>query len=388
MIRRWDDRRLDEIRSQPLEPLAERLGYRRDPRDPRRWKRAGSVLSINGPRWFDHVAQSGGGGAIDLVMHARRCGFADAVAFLAGSAGTHELRVPPHREAAWPAVRRHLAEARGLPARCLDACRSSRPRCRRRTQERGLRVHRRRTAVIGAEIVGTVKAADGSATGPWPAGRANRPEASGCRSPVRPRHRHAHRRDRRALRTPRRVPPAVILSTAGVARRVGMGRGLDAEAHPRRVRCRSGRRRSRRTHHPGRPESEQDAASGRARGLERRQGMRGRLPFQAALKNRAASKRRDRCPPNCVIEAPSICVKTRRRLLLPIARAGPSPDGPAGAGTPARCGRWRSRTAGGRRRQPPSGRGAGRPYDGTDLEGGAGVRAHGPHRRAGAAAHR
>ena len=78
MIRLWDDRHLEEIRSQPLEPVAERLGYRRDPRDPRRWKRAGSVISINGPRWFDHVAQSGGGGAIDLVMHARRCGFADA----------------------------------------------------------------------------------------------------------------------------------------------------------------------------------------------------------------------------------------------------------------------------------------------------------------------
>ena len=161
MIRLWDDRCLDEIRSQPLEPLAERLGYCRDPRDPRRWKRAGSVISVNGPRWFDHVAQSGGGGAIDLVMHARRCGFADAVALLAGSAGTPGPRIPPHREAAWPAVRRHLAEARGLPTRCVDACR-----------RRGLvAADARRNAVFactdagrnvtGAEIVGTVTARDG-----------------------------------------------------------------------------------------------------------------------------------------------------------------------------------------------------------------------------------
>ena len=161
MIRPWDDRRLDGIRSQPLEPLAERLGYRRDPRDPRRWKRDGSVISINGPRWFDHVAQSGGGGAIDLVMHARRCGFADAVAFLAGSAGTPGPRIPPHCAATWARVRRHLAEVRGLPARRLDACR-----------RRGLVASdARRNAVFactdagrnvtGAEIVGTVRAADG-----------------------------------------------------------------------------------------------------------------------------------------------------------------------------------------------------------------------------------
>ena len=153
MIRRWNDRHLDEIRSQPLEPLAERLGYRNDPRDPRRWKRAGSVLSING-RWFDHVALSGGGGAIDLVMHARRCGFADAVTLLAGSAGTSEPQIPRYCEAAWPAVRRHLAEARGLPTRCVDACR-----------RRGLvAADTRRNAVFActdAEIVGTVKAADG-----------------------------------------------------------------------------------------------------------------------------------------------------------------------------------------------------------------------------------
>ena len=225
MIRRWDDRRLDEIRSQPLEPLAERLGYRRDPRDPRRWKRAGSVLSINGPRWFDHVAQSGGGGAIDLVMHARRCGFADAVAFLAGSAGTHELRIPPHREAAWPAVRRHLAEARGLPARCLDACRW-----------RGLvAADARRNAVfactdagrnvIGAEIVGTVKAADGKRYRSM--ARGSRKSAGSFWLPVDRSGPHTVMLTESAIDALSawcldecRRPGTVILSTAGVARRV------------------------------------------------------------------------------------------------------------------------------------------------------------------------
>ena len=55
--------------------------------------------------------------------HVSRCGFADAVTLLAGSAGTRGPRIPPHCEAAWPAIRRHLAEARSLRDRCVDACR-------------------------------------------------------------------------------------------------------------------------------------------------------------------------------------------------------------------------------------------------------------------------
>ena len=225
MIRRWDDRHLEEIRSQPLEPLAERLGYRRDPRDPRRWKRAGSVLSINGPRWFDHVALAGGGGAIDLVIHARRCGFADAVALLAGSAGTPGPRIPPHCEAVWARVRRHLAEDRGLPARCVDACRR---RGLVAADARGNAVFACTDAgrnVTGAEIVGTVKAADGKRYRSM--ARGSRKAAGSFWLPV----------DRSAPKTviltesaidaisawsieDCRRPGTVILSAAGVARRV------------------------------------------------------------------------------------------------------------------------------------------------------------------------
>ena len=72
----------DRVRDCPLEPLAERLGYRRDPRHRQRWRRHGAVLSIRGTQFFDHACGHGGG-AIDLVMHARRCGFRELVAFLA-----------------------------------------------------------------------------------------------------------------------------------------------------------------------------------------------------------------------------------------------------------------------------------------------------------------
>jgi len=69
-------------RNVPLDRVAIALGYRRDPRDPRRWKRDGSVISINGEKFFDHLNGTGGGGAIDLVIHATACRFPDALRFL------------------------------------------------------------------------------------------------------------------------------------------------------------------------------------------------------------------------------------------------------------------------------------------------------------------
>ena len=54
------------VRNLPLAEVAVSLGYRRDGLDRSRWKRPGSVLSLNGAKFFDHFA--GSGGAIDLVM--------------------------------------------------------------------------------------------------------------------------------------------------------------------------------------------------------------------------------------------------------------------------------------------------------------------------------
>ena len=52
MPRRWTQEELDAVRTQPLEPIARQLGYRQDPRDRARWKRAGSVLSINAAAFY------------------------------------------------------------------------------------------------------------------------------------------------------------------------------------------------------------------------------------------------------------------------------------------------------------------------------------------------
>ena len=127
--------RWETLRNLPLETVAEALGYARDRVDASRWKRPGSTLSVNGCKFFDHRDGRGGGGAIDLVMHAEGRRFNDAVRFLEGLApaavvpsvvaagGPKELRLPPPCEAAWPTVRNYLLQSRKLPAGLVEACR-------------------------------------------------------------------------------------------------------------------------------------------------------------------------------------------------------------------------------------------------------------------------
>ena len=161
----------DRLRDTALEPLAERLGYARDPRHRQRWRRDGSLLSIRGAKFFDHARGHGGGGAIDLVMHARGCGFQEALAFLAdGPTPVSEapppapapLRLPDSVAAHWPPVRDYLVRLRSLDPALLQRCR----------QAGSLYADSRRNAVftcrdrsahtVGAELVGTRPLPDGS----------------------------------------------------------------------------------------------------------------------------------------------------------------------------------------------------------------------------------
>ena len=156
----------DRVRDCPLEPLAERLGYARDPRHRARWRRDGSVLSIRGTQFFDHACGRGGGGAIDLVMHARRCGFREAVAFLADgpppapaaplpAATTTVLQLPAPVAAHWPAVRDFLVRNRRLDPALLERCRQAGTLYADRCRNAVFTCRDRSGAAAGAELVGT-----------------------------------------------------------------------------------------------------------------------------------------------------------------------------------------------------------------------------------------
>ena len=154
----------DRVRDRPLEPLAERLGYRRDPRHRQRWRRDGAVLSIRGTQFFDHACGHGGGGAIDLVMHTRRCGFREAVAFLADGPppppaapdpASSALRLPDPVAAHWPPVRDFLVRRRGLDPALLQDCLRAGTLYADRHRNAVFTCRDRSGNSVGAELVGT-----------------------------------------------------------------------------------------------------------------------------------------------------------------------------------------------------------------------------------------
>ena len=81
-MRPWSGQQITWLRDISLGRVAEACGYQRDPGDQNRWRRSGSILSITGRQFYDHLTGTGGGGAIDLVMHARGCEFRDALVWL------------------------------------------------------------------------------------------------------------------------------------------------------------------------------------------------------------------------------------------------------------------------------------------------------------------
>ena len=194
----WD--LADAVRLRPLSEVAPRLGHVRDPAGRSRWRRDGSVLSVTGIRFFDHLQGRGGGGAIDLVVHARGCSPAAAIRWPAGlgpvptpTAGV-PVRAGPRPTAfvppspcgkTWPEVRAWLLEERGLEAFRVDGLHAAgwlfadaRANAVFPCRDVGGRV-------TGAELVGTRRLADGRrfrglAPGTRRAASGSGPKRRGC----------------------------------------------------------------------------------------------------------------------------------------------------------------------------------------------------------------
>jgi hypothetical protein len=133
-----------QVRQVDLREVIERLGGVRDRQDGHLWRLDGDHINITGERFYNHDRHQGGGGAIDLVMHATGYDFKQAVGWLkhehgaelAVAAATHhstrqaqeiaarEARpafVPPQEDRArWGQVRDYLTDVRALPERVVD----------------------------------------------------------------------------------------------------------------------------------------------------------------------------------------------------------------------------------------------------------------------------
>ena len=115
------------LRGYPLEAVARALGYRSDPDHHARWRRAGSVLSINRFMFYDHLRAEGGAGAIELAAHALGCHPQAALDFLAElrrhSRPPASRRQAPGQDTRWNALRQYLVERRGLGDALVELCR-------------------------------------------------------------------------------------------------------------------------------------------------------------------------------------------------------------------------------------------------------------------------
>jgi len=137
-----------QVRAIDLPTVIERLGGQVDRYNAHKYHLDGEHISINGERFYNHDRQQGGGGAIDLVMHAAGYDYREAVAYLRdthgaeaaiSAAGWHSAREgqqqaqeivehavrPAFRartpdEGRWAGVRNYLVSERQLPATLID----------------------------------------------------------------------------------------------------------------------------------------------------------------------------------------------------------------------------------------------------------------------------
>lgn len=128
---------MNELRNLDVAVVCEILGLQPDPNDSHQFKSDGFRISVSGQKWFDHEAQKGGGGAIDLVMHVRNASYVNATQYLSAShevvnrGGLTRLHPPkPKKPTHPPAVARHniaaikkyLVETRGINADLVQWC--------------------------------------------------------------------------------------------------------------------------------------------------------------------------------------------------------------------------------------------------------------------------
>jgi hypothetical protein len=135
------------LRAIDLRDVLRVAGLEPSTRDKKRWVDAEErfAVTIDGDKWFDHRADKGKRGAIDLVQHLLSCDFATARAWLASrfdagqvvadqvalveSQAKAEIAttepvdfVPPTPSPEnWPKVKRYLVEARALSVKLVEA---------------------------------------------------------------------------------------------------------------------------------------------------------------------------------------------------------------------------------------------------------------------------
>ena len=132
-----------QLRQIPLESVLERFGAIPDPKDKQNWRTQCGRITVTGEKFFNHDLATGGGGAIDLVMHLESTDYKAAVKLLATEFGTGAVlsqmaatakaeiiaavaapkvpfSPPPPAPEHWPTVRQYLTDVRKISERLID----------------------------------------------------------------------------------------------------------------------------------------------------------------------------------------------------------------------------------------------------------------------------
>ncbi|GAB1545325.1 hypothetical protein NUACC21_80010 [Scytonema sp. NUACC21] len=138
---------LQALRDLPLEDVAYNLGLDPDYKNQHQWKGHDHIISITNSKFYDFSGEQKGGGAIDLVMHVKKCNFRQAVAWLRDRFGESgmiaavtlhaineaqqiaivepvpKFTPPVPNEKGWQAVQHYLTKERKLSENLVQALR-------------------------------------------------------------------------------------------------------------------------------------------------------------------------------------------------------------------------------------------------------------------------
>lgn len=122
-------KKADSVRDIDLSTLLQHHGCTKDPRDKVKWHTSRGVISVNGQKFMNWTLGTGGGGAIDLVIHLQGVGFKGAVFWLCNnfsspavqqSSPKQTLKLPQRDDGKLLQVTHYLRDQRRIPKELID----------------------------------------------------------------------------------------------------------------------------------------------------------------------------------------------------------------------------------------------------------------------------
>ena len=165
-------RKADVVRNIELRAVLERTGAGQDEFDKAKWHTPQGAISVTPQKFMNWTLGTGGGGAIDLVMHLTGCGFKAAVFWLSetfADCAIHEhpkitrsiskqaFSLPGRDDSRLGQIRNYLRDDRCIPTRLIDLLvRSGKLYADKRANAVFLLLGKEKS-IVGAELRGTTQ---------------------------------------------------------------------------------------------------------------------------------------------------------------------------------------------------------------------------------------